>query len=205
MDAEGKIAMLILAAGESKRMNGVKQLLPWKNTTLLGNAIEQGLNSKVCEVYVVLGANSERIKESISKYPVQIIKNNNWENGMGSSISGALAFLKSNKLNYKAVLITLADQPLIDMDYYNLLIHHSVIGKERIIASNTNNKPSVPAIFNRYYFKNLSRLNKDKGAKDLLKSVSNDVFIVNAKVNLIDIDTASAYKEIYNSYGRPHR
>ncbi|MBG7631334.1 MAG: NTP transferase domain-containing protein, partial [Bacteroidetes bacterium] len=58
MKTEGNIAMLILAAGESKRMNGIKQLLPWKNTTLLGNAIEQGLNSNVNLVYVVLGANS---------------------------------------------------------------------------------------------------------------------------------------------------
>ena len=65
---------------------------------------------------------------------------------MGSSISCALEFLKTNKLNYKAVLITLADQPLIDMDYYNFLILHFAMSKERIIASDTNNKPTVPII-----------------------------------------------------------
>lgn len=193
--------MLILAAGESKRMNGIKQLLPWKNTTLLGNAIEQGLNSNVNEVYVVLGANSEKIKESISKYPVQIINNKNWKKGMGSSISSALAYLKENKKDYKSVLITLADQPLIQATYYNLLMLHFATNKERIIASNTKNKPTVPIIFDNYYFSKLSQLNEDKGAKNILKSVSNDVFIVNDKVNLVDVDTEAIYKEIYNSYG----
>jgi len=202
MDTEGNIAMIILAAGESKRMNGVKQLLPWKNTSLLGNAIEQGLNSNVNEVYVVLGANSEKIEDSISKYPVQIIKNNNWIRGMGSSISSALEYFKNNTLNYKAVLITLSDQPLIDAAYFNLLIHHSSSNKEKIIASNTNNKPSVPAIFDDYYFGKLSQLNQDKGAKELLKTVYNDIFIVNTKINMVDVDTESTYKEIYNSYGR---
>lgn len=200
MKTEGNIAMLILAAGESKRMNGIKQLLPWKKTTLLGNAIEQGLNSNVNLVYVVLGANSEKIEDTISKYPVQIIKNNNWKKGMGGSISGAFAYFKENKLDYKSILITLADQPLIEADYYNLLIHHSFNNKERIIASKTNNRPSVPAIFDGYYFEKLSQLNKDKGAKDLLRSVPNDIFIVNAKVNLVDVDTEATYKEICNIY-----
>lgn len=200
METEGNIAMLILAAGESKRMNGIKQLLPWKNTTLLGNAIEQGLNSNVNVVYVVLGANSEKIEETISKYPVQIIKNNNWKKGMGGSISSAFAYFKENKLDYKAVLITLADQPLIEATYYNLLILHFSTNKERIIASKTNNRPSVPAIFDGYYFEKLSQLNNDKGAKDLLRSVPNDIFIVNAKVNLVDVDTEATYKEICNIY-----
>ena len=201
MDIEENIAMLILAAGESKRMNGIKQLLPWKKTSLLGNTIEHALNSNVNEVYVVLGANSEKIKESIAKYPVQIIKNNNWKKGMGTSISCALEYFKINNLNYKAVLITLADQPLIDAKYYNLLILYFSTNKEKIIASSTNNKPSVPAIFDNSYFEKLSQLNQDKGAKELLKTVPNDIFIVNTKINMVDVDTEDAYVEIYNNFG----
>lgn len=201
MDTEEKIAMIILAAGESKRMNGIKQLLPWKNTTLLGNAIEHGISSKVNDVYVVLGANSVKIEESISNHTVQIIKNNNWKKGMGSSISCALEYLKKHKLNYKAVLITLADQPLIEAAYYNLLIHYFSTNKKRIITSNTNSKPSVPVIFDNYYFEKLSQLNQDKGAKDLLLSVPNDIFIVNAKVNMVDVDTEDTYIAIYNNLG----
>ena len=63
MDKKGNIAMVILAAGAATRMQAIKQLLPWKKTTLLGNAIEQGLQSNVDKVYVVLGANASKIKK----------------------------------------------------------------------------------------------------------------------------------------------
>ena len=41
-----KTAILILAAGSSTRMNATKQLLRYKNTTLLGFAIETAKKSK---------------------------------------------------------------------------------------------------------------------------------------------------------------
>lgn len=197
-----KMAMVILAAGESKRMNAIKQLLPWKNTTLLGNAIEQGLQSNVDAVYVVLGANAAKIKAEISKYPIEIIEHENWQQGIGSSIAYAIKYFKQSKLDFNSVLITLADQPFINASYYNLLIAQSLAFKERIIASNIDNTPSVPVIFDAYFFDKLLQLNKDKGAKQLMKSVSEDVFIVNSDINLLDIDTAETYEAIFSSFGK---
>lgn len=192
-------AMVILAAGASSRMQAIKQLLPWKNTTLLGNAIEQGLQSNVEVVYVVLGKNAAKIKSQVSNYPIQIIENKNWQQGIGSSIACAIKYFKENKLNYNSVLITLADQPLINTAYYNLLIAQSLTYKERIIASNIHHKPSVPAIFDAYFFDKLSQLNEDKGAKQFMQAVSDDVFIVNSDINLVDIDTIETYEAVLNS------
>jgi len=192
-------AMVILAAGASSRMQAIKQLLPWKNTTLLGNAIEQGLQSNVEVVYVVLGKNAAKIKSQVSNYPIQIIENKNWQQGIGSSIACAIKYFKENKLNYNSVLITLADQPLINTAYYNLLIAQSLTYKERIIASNIHHKPSVPAIFDAYFFDKLSQLNEDKGAKQLMQAASDDVFIVNSDINLVDIDTIETYEAVLNS------
>ena len=175
MDKKGNIAMVILAAGAATRMQAIKQLLPWKKTTLLGNAIEQGLQSNVDKVYVVLGANASKIKKQILNYPIQIIEHKNWQLGIGSSIACAIKYFKENKLNYNSVLITLADQPLINAAYYNLLIAQSLTYKERIIASNIHHKPSVPAIFDAYFFDKLAQLNEDKGAKQLMQAVSDDV------------------------------
>ncbi len=195
-------AMVILAAGSSSRMQLIKQLLPWKKTTLLGNAIEQGLQSNVDAVYVVLGANAAKIKEQISKYPIQIMEHENWQQGIGSSIAYAIKYFKQNKLDFNSVLITLADQPFINASYYNLLIAQSLAFKEKIIASSIDNKPSVPAIFDAYFFDKLLQLKKDKGAKRLMKSVSEDVFIVNSDINLLDVDTIEVYENVYNDCGK---
>ena len=197
-----KIAILILAAGESKRMNGIKQLLPWKNTTLLGNAIEQAIQSKGNAVYVVLGANANQITPTIAHYNIQIIENKNWKNGLGNSIAAGVKEIKENQGDYDAILITLADQPLLTADYYNLLMDHYVQNKAKIIASETNNSPSVPAIFDAVYFEKLSQLNQDQGAKEILITAQNEVYRLPATANLIDIDTQMEYEKVYNSLGK---
>jgi len=197
-----KIAILILAAGESKRMNGIKQLLPWKNTTLLGNAIEQAIQSKGNAVYVVLGANADRISPTIADYQVQTIENKNWKNGLGNSIACGVDFVTKNQGSYDAILITLADQPLLTADYYNLLIDNFVQNKAKIIASETNNSPSVPAIFDAIYFEKLTQLNQDQGAKEILITAQNEVYRLPATAILIDIDTQMEYEKVYNSLGK---
>jgi molybdenum cofactor cytidylyltransferase len=196
------IAILILAAGESKRMQGIKQLLPWKNTTLLGNAIEQAVESKGNAIYVVLGANSNKISPTIEHYKVSIIENKNWKNGIGKSIACGVNFLRENQLKYDAILIMLADQPLISSSYYNLLIDEYSQNEAKIIASDTNNKPSVPAIFDSAYFDNLAQLNEDKGAKEILIAAQEEVYILRSNASLTDIDTSSSYENSYNSFGK---
>lgn len=197
-----KIAILILAAGESKRIHCIKQVLPWKNTSLLGNAIEQAIQSKGNAVYVVLGAHANLIAPTIEHYNIQTIENKNWKNGLGNSIAAGVQYLKENQHHYDAILITLADQPLIDTDYYNVLIDTYSQKEAKIIASETNNTPCVPAIFHTQYFEQLSQLDQDKGAKEILISAQKEVFRLPAAANLIDVDTTSDYEELYNSFGK---
>ena len=197
-----KIAILILAAGESKRMHGIKQILPWKNTTLLGNAIEQAIQSKATAVYVVLGANADRIAPTIAQYKVQTIENKNWKNGLGNSIACGVDFIRETQGDYDAILITLADQPLLSADYYNLLIDAYAQNKAKIIASETNYAPSVPAIFDALYFEKLSQLNQDQGAKEILKAAQNEVYVLRGDANLMDVDTQTAYEKVYTSFGK---
>jgi molybdenum cofactor cytidylyltransferase len=197
-----KIAILILAAGESKRMQGIKQLLPWKKTTLLGNAIEQALKSKATQVYVVLGANANKIAPTIEHYNIQNIENKDWKNGLGNSIACGVNYITENQNQYEAILITLADQPLITPTYFNELLEEYAKKEAKIIASETNNSPSVPAIFDADYFDKLTELNEDKGAKEILSANQNEVYVVRSNANLVDIDTQMEYEKVYNSFGK---
>src|SRR5690606_14259737 len=118
-----KVVTIILAAGSSTRMKSVKQLLPWKKTTLIGNTIEQLLLSGSNSIYVVLGANFELIKPEINGYHVEILNNKNWKSGIGSSIAFAIKYIIKNDQNVDGIMITLSDQPLINHLHYNELIH----------------------------------------------------------------------------------
>ncbi len=106
------IQLLLLAAGASQRMGSPKHLLPWGNETLIEHQIKTLLETNN-PLSVVLGAYSEEIISVIDKFPIEIYTNENWEKGMGTSISYGMKLLLEKYPNIDGVLITLIDQPLL--------------------------------------------------------------------------------------------
>ena len=195
-----KIAMVILAAGASSRMKAIKQLLPWKKTTLLGNTIEQGLASKVDSVFVVLGANKEKIIPKTEEYNIKIIENDDWQLGLGKSIACAVEFLDNSPTQFDGVLIALADQPLLTSSYYNELMAKFSQSDIGIVATKQNKTIGVPAIFSRKHFEKLTELNEDNGAKSIIKNNLEDVWIVDANGTALDVDTLDKYTVLFNKH-----
>ncbi|QLE00770.1 nucleotidyltransferase family protein [Galbibacter sp. BG1] len=189
------IAIIILAAGASKRMKEPKQLLPWGNTTLLQYIVSTANAVQDAHVYTVLGANRDLIEKSI-KIEAEVLTNNNWEQGMGSSIAFGVDAIQEK--NYRGVLVMLADQPFVTSAYLNELVKNFSKGKENIIASRFHGNVGVPAIFSREYFEDLKKLNRDNGAKDIIKNHFQDVKTMQADDLVIDIDTIKTYRKIYN-------
>ncbi len=199
-ESHQKTAIILLAAGSSSRMGAIKQLLPWKQTTLIGHAIEQALFSEAEEVYVVLGANNELISKEIDKENVIILINKNWALGMGTSISCAMDFILNSKVKYDTVLISLVDQPLVDIKYINKLIYNSIYNN--IIASKYQGKAGVPAIFSTKYFPELKNLNGNIGARGLIATHKDQVKILDVLEKVQDIDNIATYKILYQKYGK---
>ncbi|TVZ56008.1 molybdenum cofactor cytidylyltransferase [Lutibacter sp. Hel_I_33_5] len=186
------IAILILAAGKSSRMGSVKQLLSYKNTTLLGWTIETVQKLKKEDIFCVLGAYAKNIEKEVSKYNIETIFNSKFETGLSSSIVNGIEYLKNR--NYSSVLILLADQPKITSTYINVLIKKSIENPTKIIAANYSNHNGVPAIFPKPFFTELLKLKGDKGAKDLLKN-TNQIISIPFK-ELSDIDTQEEYQKL---------
>lgn len=187
-----KIAILILAAGTSSRMGTPKQLLPIGNTTLLGLAIENALNTKANTICCVLGAHAKRIKQETGEFPVNVIINTNYNSGLSSSIVAGIHELQ----DYDAVLIMLADQPKIDTNYLNRLITSFTENSDNISASDYGKKVGVPAIFPKMFYSELLTLKGDKGARDMLQSTKNTIKL--RPESLIDIDTQEEYFDFLN-------
>ncbi len=190
-----KISAIILAAGASTRMEGgIKQLLPWENTTLLEHAISQA-KSVFEEVYVVLGANADTITQNLI-LDAGLIQNPDWKSGLGSSIAAGVQHVINTDKKPTGILLMLADQPLIDPSFLNELKNSFISGDSNIVATSYNDKLGVPAIFRKSLFRELAELNQDFGARDIIKKHKEQSRSVDPHGKAVDIDTKEKYLQL---------
>lgn len=195
------ITIVILAAGASTRMGSPKQLLKWGNTTLLGNTIEKAKNTSAKEVVVVLGANYQLVNHSIKQSKVTILNNKNWRKGLGSSIAFAIDYILQTNTETNGVLIMLADQPFIEVDFLESIINQFQKGEKPILATAyNNNKLGVPAIFDSIFFKELLKLTGDKGAKDILIKYKSNIKVLIPPIKNVDLDFKEDYLIFKKTY-----
>ena len=107
------VAILVLAAGASKRLGQPKQLLTYKDTTLLGFTVQKCLESKIGKVYVVLGAHANKVKSCTVGLECSVVVNKEWENGISSSISCGIKSILEKESKLSGVIIVLGDQPFL--------------------------------------------------------------------------------------------
>lgn len=195
------IAIVILAAGASKRMGTPKQILSWKKSVLINDVISKGLKC-FKHVYVVLGAHRDIIERKISSKKVTIIENPRWEAGMGTSISEAVTVIEKKEDNINAILFALVDQPLLQVKHYKRLIKSFIECNNNIIATKNNEHIGVPAILGSSYFSKLKKLDGDVGAKGIISSNKEDTWVVDPVGDIVDLDTMDAYKKLYKEYGQ---
>ncbi|KGL61939.1 NTP transferase domain-containing protein [Polaribacter sp. Hel1_85] len=193
------LAILVLAAGKSSRMKAIKQLLKINNKTLLEITLETAKNINPENVFCVLGANAEKIKKETNIKNMNYIFNENFEEGLSSSIVYGVNYIQKKHSNLNSILILLSDQPEINPKYLNSLINLSLQNPQKIIASNYSQKPGVPAVFPKKYFNQLLLLKGDKGAQKFLKNHTSEIIKIEREKPLKDIDTQEDYLSYINS------
>ena len=197
-DNKQNIAFVILAAGESKRMGSIKQLLQWHDKNLINHIIDKSIDSDASDTFIVLGANSEIILNTYKDKPVQSIYNNNWKKGLGSSISAAAEHIVKLQKAYSGILTSLVDQPLISTLHFNNLISKFTSEETGIVATSYKGSPGVPAIFSTTYFNDLIQLGSSSGAKSIIHAHTNDTGLIPFDDNYIDLDTPEDFVNFLN-------
>lgn len=188
------ISAILLAAGESKRMGELKQLMPFgQNTTIVEQAIDNLLSAAVSEVIVVVGYRAEEVIKSIVGKPVKIAINPNYRQGMSTSIIAGLNLVDSRA---QAAMLTLGDQPLINSQTINRLIEEFHNHDRGIAIPTYQGRRGHPIIFAIKYKEKLLELKGDIGGRQIVKDHPDDILevAVNAGGIITDIDTISDYQ-----------
>ena len=194
------IAIVILAAGASSRMGRAKQLLPWENTTLLGNAIRKAKASDANSVTVVLGANAESIRKELPGNQIEIVVNSLWAAGLGSSIACGTDFQIKKECTPNGILFMLADQPLVDTAYLNAMMAAFNTEQHTIIATAYDSRAGVPALFSKDHYEKLAKLSHDFGAKKIIESQDKNTMVLKLGKRILDIDTKTDYENLIKNF-----
>jgi len=183
---------IILAAGESKRMGSPKMLMPFKGKTIIENVIGTVMESGVNKTIVVLGSGSTGIRQLIDHMPVKCCFNENYQQGMLSSVKCGFRNLPDK---FGAALIFLGDQPMVKIPVINSLIDAYRNSGKGIVIPVTGNKRGHPLLIDSKYRHEVENLDSGAGLNVLAKNYSYDVSEVDVNTSSIlkDIDTIDDY------------
>jgi len=172
------ISAILLAAGQSKRMNGENKLTKEiQGIPLIKLSVKNILASSINELIIVLGHQKEIIEKLIDKNEkIKFVFNKNFESGMASSIKTGL-----NNLSEKteAFFICLGDMPMVSPDIYNQLIKSK--DNKEIIVPTYKGQQGNPVLFDKSMKEKVLDIRGDVGAKKILEL--NKAKILNLEIN----------------------
>lgn len=186
-----RVAAIVLAAGGSRRMGAPKLLLPGPTGgPLLGEALDAIRDLELSDIVLIDGA-EPRVAAVAHEHGFRTIHNKDWEEGVGSSLRAGVNALGED---VDAVLVVLADQPRIRRRDIESLLETWRAGQAPVVATAYPEGGGVPAIFDRSLFDELRRLEGDRGARDLIRSVEGVEFLTISDTR--DVDSPESYERV---------
>lgn len=175
-------------------MGTPKQLLPIQGRSLLRHLAEISIASLCDPVVVVLGASVHQTRAEIEDLPLQIIENQHWQSGMGTSICTGLTAILEQKPTLNAVLILVCDQPFVSTDLIDQLVIAYQSTNYQIVATTYLETVGVPALLSDRYFSELLKLDSDTGARQIIQQHLSETYTIDFPKGAIDLDTPDQYQ-----------
>lgn len=188
------VTAVVLAAGQGKRMGQTKQLLPWGNTTVLGQTLRNLRASAAHDILVVVGHDAEEVTKEAAVVGVPVIHNPNYAAGeMLSSLKVAVRHVDDD---CAAVLVMLADQPMVAPETIDLLLAAFQRGEGELIAPVYEGKRGNPVLIGRRYFAELLELPAGGAPRDLLRRHAAEMVSISVETDttLRDLDRPGDYE-----------
>lgn len=195
LGSESVIAIVILAAGASRRMGTPKQILPLSGRPLVWWTASQACASEAHQVVVVTGCKAAEVEAAVAGLPVTVTYNPDWQEGQAGSVK---AGLNAVRRECRAVMFLPADQPLITPEFLNSLMESYRRRGAGIVAPEYRGMRGTPVLFDLKWRSAILGLDGDQGARKLLEQFPEEVeyVTVTEKLLLLDADTPDEYQAL---------
>ena len=186
---------ILLAAGQSKRLKNQNKLLKkFKNKELILHSFKSIQKSKINQIIIVLGYQSNEIKKLIKKNKkIKFVFNKKYKYGISSSIKAGLK--KVNKKD-RGFIILQSDMPFIKASDINK-IYKSIIRKKYLVhALKYKNRIGNPIGFDISILKKFKKIKGNIGAKYMVKRLKNSTNFIKVSSSRVfkDFDKASDFR-----------
>ncbi|MGE0018680.1 MAG: NTP transferase domain-containing protein [Draconibacterium sp.] len=191
MGNKRKVCAIVLAAGASTRMKTQKMLLPFKGKTIIETVVDNAL--KVTDkVVVVLGSHKNEISEKLNGRNISLAINENYLQGMLSSVICGFQNLPEN---IEAALLFLGDQPQVPCEAAEIVRNEWKNSEKGIVIPTFSGKRGHPVLIETRYKNEIEKLDPEKGLRQLMEIRKNDILEVDCQYPEIlrDIDTPEEY------------
>jgi molybdenum cofactor cytidylyltransferase len=193
------IAGVLLAAGRSARFGGDKLLAPLHGRPVLFWSAAT-LAAEVDALYVVVPAGDTERVVALAGMPAVVVEHAGRDAGMASSIAAGVAALPAD---VEAVVIALADQPLVAPDVVRRLCTRWQQGGVAAVVPRYQDGRGNPVLFGRSTFEALGALTGDTGARTLLHALGGTVAVLPIEgAAPLDVDTPEALRRLAAAWRR---
>lgn len=192
-----RIAAVVLAAGQSRRMGDRNKLLSEVDgEAMIRHVVHAALGSQAEEVVVVSGHEADKLEAALAGLAVRSVHNPDYAAGLSTSLHRGLGALPDD---VDGAVVLLADMPKVDAATVDRLIaaFNPVEGREICIPT-WQGKRGNPVLIGRRFFPELQDITGDVGAKAVIAEYPEAVVEVpmSEPAVLLDIDTPAALRDL---------
>jgi molybdenum cofactor cytidylyltransferase len=194
----GRIAAVILAAGQASRMGQLKQLMGWKGKPLLWYSVQTAKIAGLDPVVVVIGSGADEVQGAFAGEALRWVRNPDWTAGQSTSL---VAGLRAVEESSEAVVFFLADMPLIPAELVQALVTKHRTTLAPIVAPRADGRRANPVLFDRATYSALKALRGDVGGRQLFNQYS-PAWIEWEQAAFTDIDTPEDLNQLASRGGK---
>ncbi len=187
-----KIAAVVLAAGQSRRMGAHNKLLvPIDGKPMLRHILDALIEAGIGERVVVTGHERDAVANLVG-CDARLVYNADYAQGLSTSLATGMAALGED---IDGALVCLGDMPRIRASHLRALIAAFAPEKgQRIVVPTVQGKRGNPVLWSRRFFAEMGQIEGDVGARHLIGTYGDQVVEVamDDGAALLDIDTPAA-------------
>jgi CTP:molybdopterin cytidylyltransferase MocA len=184
----GRVAVGVLAAGQSRRFDGVKQLAALGDRPIVRWAVDAAMASGLRPVVTVVGPRSGPI-EAVLPQGVDVVRAARARKGISQSLRALVAALEGWR-QIGAVCVGLGDQPRVGADAYRRLADAYDAGATLAVATYGGERQN-PVLIARSLWPRVHQLRGDVGARTLMDAVTVTEVDCTDTGSPADIDTSA--------------